>query len=70
MKYVISSYNWHPVGGEIDKDLMLIGNQVLLILPAQEAKAKYDKFLDIYKTYLEENRDEAVRLLDAELPKP
>jgi len=70
MGYSSLVYNWHPVGGEIDKDFMLIGNQVLLSLPAQEAKAKYDKFLDIYKTYLEENRDEAVRLLDAELPKP
>lgn len=48
---------------------MRIGEQALLSPPAQEAKAKYDDFLDTYKTYLDEHKEEAVKLLDADISK-
>lgn len=63
------AYNWHPIDGEVVKDFMRIGEQALLSPPAQEAKAKYDDFLDTYKTYLDEHKEEAVKLLDADTSK-
>jgi CRISPR type IV-associated protein Csf2 len=64
MGRVHTDYKWIPEEGE-EEDFILIGDTPLLGKTAQEAKQRYDDYLNQYTQYLEENKQRLVSLIEA-----
>lgn len=62
-------YHWHPFEGEEVSGFIGVSDRAYLSQPAQEAKGKYDDFLDRYNQYLVQNQETAVNMLEADLSK-